>query len=467
MGPTVQQMMQLSPNAVVNPEPIPVQSSSYIFAVSTGLEPMVQGESLPKSVLNSNASNIDRVNSTVAGLDKLRMKRGNQGTPNAGFAPSSSKKQRKQVAKQPKQRTTRHMWSDEEHTAYLKFVRYKAVDGRLDERILTDIPTRTLAQIRQYNYKHVTYRNNGIDVVDDAFKRNPHVIGNFTKFITTICSKYCAHGKPRAAISLDLYDSTELQWNLYHSIRILESSSSLATYQVEHEPIPLFSRSILKNICLGVTEIIHKHIFQRISFQIAEFVRFLTSLRKYISDDTHIQAYDYLLEFLLHLTDNLDMTCCTGKINAEDIVALFSLCKQPSDVDQALQIATSMTPSIYVSFKRALGDTLSVSRSASNLQSCHIRIPRIPPLVYQMLCSIAAQICHEVGPEAYLYLSATFLVYLQILSGTVEEIIYEIYKHVAFRCTKEIVPEQNILVLCIITYILCSAAIHHEEHNVR
>lgn len=70
-------------------------------------------------------------------------------------------------------RAPRRVWSDEEHSAYLRFVRHKAINGRIDERILATIPNRTLVQIKQYNYKYNIYRDNGLDVVDDAFSRNP------------------------------------------------------------------------------------------------------------------------------------------------------------------------------------------------------------------------------------------------------------------------------------------------------
>lgn len=462
----VQQVMSFPQTVTGRTETILTQSFGHTLTSTVGSNIIEQGVVPINAVTDNSIYTMDRVDSPATGLDKLRMKKGDQGTTNTAFIlPLSKKKGKRQVKQQPKPRAPRRIWNDEEHTAYLRFVRHKAVGGKIDDRILTDIPTRTLLQIRQYNYKYITYRNNGLEVVDSAFNHNPEIVRSFSNFLDTIFSKYFARGEFKTGIALEVYDATAFQWNLYHSIRILDSTLSVTTSQGECDTIPPFSPDIYKSIYLGVTEIVHKHVFRHTFFKIVEFVRFLINIRKYINDPIHTQAYDHLVEFILQFINNVDITRCNGKITVKDLEHLFSLCKNPSNVDKVLHIAATMTPFVYVSFQYAAGDVLSASKVISNLQSCHIHIPYIHQLVYQMLCSIATQICYEIGPKAYLYISTIFLVYLQILNGTVEEIAYEIYKHASSHCTNKTVSEQSILVLCIITYILCFAAIHREESN--
>ena len=454
-APTFQPMLSFSPDAVSDEKTAPVQSFRPAPIDVTAPEPVIKDTALPEGDADSSNRNVSKSRAIVAGPDKLAMKKRDNAASSSDSAPLPTKKR-----KQPAKRAPRRIWSDEEHSAYLRFVRYKAINGRIDERILTTIPNRTLVQIKQYNYKYNIYRDNGLDVVDDAFSHNHQVVVDFSNFINTIVSRYCVD---KTGVLLGLYDSIAFQWNIYHSLRILGSTSSTSVPQCDHGSIPPFSSCTLRNICLGVMEIIQKPVFRNTSFQIFELVRFLTTLRRYIDNIVHIQAYNRFVKFLSLLTDGLDLTRCNNKITSADLQTLFSLCEDPSTADKALRIATSMEPSVYISFQCAPGADTGALRAVTNLESCHLHVPHIPSSVYQMLCSVASQICHELGPRTCLYLSTTFLVYLQILNGSVDEIIYEIYKYGALRCTDKAVSEQSTLILCMAAYILCFGIVQYEE----
>lgn len=442
--------------------PVPVQPFRQSVVDATGSDPAVKGVLLSEDCAGSGN---DRTGFTISKPSRLEMKKRDRG---AAAAAADAAMLSSNQGKQPVKRAPRRVWSDEEHSAYLRFVRHKAINGRIDERILATIPNRTLVQIKQYNYKYNIYRDNGLDVVDDAFSRNPQVLADFSNFIGTIVSKYVVNAKPKMGTFLGLYDSIAFQWNLYHSLRILGSSSSVSasTSQNDSETIPPFSSDTLRNICLGMIELIQKPVFRNSSLQIFELVRFLTTLRRYINGAAHIQAFKHFIKFLSLLTDGLDLTRCNDKLTSRDLQNLFSLCEEPCTADDALYIATTVVPSVYISFQCTPGADPGALRAITNLESCHLHIPHIPSSVYQMLCSVLSQICHELEPRTCLYLSTTFLVYLQILSGSVEEIIYEIYKYGSPRCTTKAVSEQSTLILCVISYILCFAIVQYEENEV-
>ncbi|EFO63994.1 Hypothetical protein GLP15_3893 [Giardia lamblia P15] len=445
------------------PIPVPVQPfrQSVIDAASSDIA--VKGAMLSEDCTDNGNGSANKTGCITSRPSRLEMKKKDQSASTTDVAMLSGSR-----TKQPVKRAPRRVWSDEEHSAYLRFVRYKAVNGRIDERILATIPNRTLVQIKQYNYKYNIYRDNGLDVVDDAFTRNPQVLSDFSNFINTIVSKYVINSKPKMGAFLGLYDSIAFQWNLYHSLRILGSSSSVSASASQHDSgtIPPFSSDTLRNICLGMIELIQKPVFRNSSLQIFELVRFLTTLRRYINGAAHIQAFKHFIKFLSLLTDGLDLTRCNDKLTSRDLQNLFSLCEEPCTADDALYIATTVVPSVYISFQCTPGADPGALRAITNLESCHLHIPHIPSSVYQMLCSVLSQICHELEPRTCLYLSTTFLVYLQILSGSVEEIIYEIYKYGSPRCTTKAVSEQSTLILCIISYILCFAIVQYEENEV-